>query len=322
MSATTRRQYSRHQGIDVQGALVTSKGVMLGQRDEGYSALLYRPPLPAVRRPELPASLRFRQRMQDNPLIPGALKRRFWRISPLEKRAVYEDGMVGGLLRYFGEGAARTLDNFNQIQPYTWYLHATSKAVGPITLDTLRTVAAYGALRQAVKGNVTQHMRYMELCIQQIIEIYRVRYQAQYGSALKKDHFGVRMQQIFQQLPPPHDLRTLQRQSMEAQKMRARAAQVTMKDVEKTRSELEYGQAEIHVLQALMYSQLSMLAGYIPFHEMMVLMDYIPPSHHAWFLLRDDNDVIVKILIDKMEFNRSGRRLTKTPAEQAAQPPF
>lgn len=320
--STSRRQYGRVQGLEIQGAHVSNRGVLLGQRDEGYSALLYRPPLPAARRPELTQGLYFRQRMQDSSWLPSLMKRRFWRVTPEEKRELYEDGLVTGLLRYFGEGASRTLDNFNQIQPYTWYLHASSKAVAPITLDSLKTMTSYGRVRQLIKGNVTRHMQYMELCIAQIIEIYRVRYQAQYGSALKKDHFGNRMQQIFQNLPAPHDLRTLQRQSLEAQKMRERTTQLTLKDVDKTRSELEYGQAEIHILQALMYSQLSVLAGHVPFHELMVLMDYIPPAHHGWFLLRDQDETIVKILIDKMEFNRSGRRLTKTPPDRAGTAPL
>jgi hypothetical protein len=314
--STSRRQYGRVQGLEVQGAHVSSKGLVMGQRDEGYSALLYRPPLPAARRPDLTPGLRFRHRMQESTWLPGAIKRRFWPISAAEKRELYEDGLVTGLLRYFGEGASRTLDNFNQIQPYTWYLHASAKAVAPVSIDSLKTISSYGQLRRAAKSNVTRQMDYMERCIAQIIEIYRIRYQAQYGSALKKDHFGVRMQQIFQTLPPPHDLRTLQRQSLEAQKMRQRTAQLTMKDVDKTRSELEYGQAELHILQALMYSQLSVLAGHVPFHELMMLMDYISPAHHAWFLMRDQDETIVKILIDKMEFNRSGRRLTKTPPDK------
>jgi hypothetical protein len=33
-------------------------------------------------------------------------------------------------------------------------------------------------------------------------------------------------------------------------------------------------------------------------------------------LMRDQDETIVKILIDKMEFNRSGRRLTKTPPDK------
>lgn len=314
MTGTTRRQFSS-QNLEVKGAHVSTRGLHLGTREDGYSSLLYRPPLPAMPVPQLSGRVRLRQRFQHSAVVPKFLKRRFLKLNAEELREIYEYGLVTGLLRFFGEGAPRTLDNFSQIQPYTWYLHASAKSAAPVELETLRTDDAFARMRSTLKRNVTRNMEYLEACLMEIIRVYRARYQAQYGQALKKDHFGEKLQAIFRELPKPHDLRALQRQSNEARSMRARLRETLQKDVERTNSEVEYSQAEINVLQALMYSQLSVLGGYVPRHELMQLMDYIPPSHHGWFLLKDDeNDTIVKLIVDKLEFRSNGRRLRRQPS--------